>query len=90
MAAAVTASMQPKSMTRAKKWDEVVENAYRFQLAGYRDEEEYRSVKKVDSAEKWDNGFVKKLQRKDGCFYYYNKARECSDKDVPKTKLYNY
>ena len=31
----------PKSMKRAKEWNQDVENAYRFQLAGYRDENEY-------------------------------------------------
>lgn len=36
------------------------------------------------------NGYVKKLQRRDGCFYYYNKNRECSDKDVNRTKMYAY
>ncbi|KAK2145382.1 hypothetical protein LSH36_683g03147 [Paralvinella palmiformis] len=71
-------------MTRAKKWSEEVENAYRFQLAGYRDELDY----KVD---KWpDSGFVKKLQRKDGCFYYFNRDRECPDKEIHKCKLYVY
>ena len=34
--------ISPKSMTRAKKWSEEVENAYRFQLAGYRDELDYK------------------------------------------------
>lgn len=44
---------------------------------------------KVD---KWpETGFVKKLQRrKDGYFYYYNRARECPDKDIPKCKIYVY
>ena len=32
-------------MTRPKVWSEEVEEAYRFQLAGYRDEKEYLSVK---------------------------------------------
>jgi hypothetical protein len=41
--------------------------------------------------DRWpDNGYIKKLQRKDGCFYYFNKNRECPDKDVPKCKLYCY
>ena len=34
----------PRSMTRPKTWSEEVEEAYRFQLAGYRDEIEYKSV----------------------------------------------
>ena len=40
--------LKPKSMTRPKVWSEEVEEAYRFQLAGYRDEKEYRSVKKTE------------------------------------------
>jgi len=35
-------------MTRPKVWSEEVEEAYRFQLAGYRDEKEYTSVKKIE------------------------------------------
>ena len=38
--------LRPKSVTRAKVWSEEVEEAYRFQLAGYRDEAEYLSIKK--------------------------------------------
>ncbi|XP_014676622.1 PREDICTED: meiosis expressed gene 1 protein homolog [Priapulus caudatus] len=68
-----------------------VEDAYRFQLAGYRDEREYAACKGPDSVERWpENGFVKKLQRKDGNFYYYNQRRECADKDVGGTKIYSY
>lgn len=37
-----------------------------------------------------DNGYVKKLVRRDGYFYYYNRARECPDKEVHKTKIYFY
>lgn len=36
------------------------------------------------------SGYVKKLQRKDGTFYYYNKSRECKDKDVHRMKIYAY
>ncbi|XP_064604724.1 meiosis expressed gene 1 protein homolog [Liolophura sinensis] len=85
-----TLVLQPKSMTRATEWSAQVEEAYRFQLAGYRDANEYGSFhgKNVD---RWPhNGFVKKLQRKDGCFYYFNKERECPEKDIPKCKLYAY
>ena len=31
----------PKSMKRAKKWSDEVEEVYRFQLAGYRDRHDY-------------------------------------------------
>ena len=47
MSAAV-ANPSPKSMTRPKVWSEEVEEAYRFQLAGYRDEREYKALKKCD------------------------------------------
>jgi len=81
---------RPKSMSRPKQWTEEVEECYRFQLAGYRDEMEYQAVKGYE-ADRWPhNGFIKKLQRKDGCFYYYNKTRECPDKEVHKTKMYVY
>ena len=40
--------MQPKSLYRPKSWSAEVENAYRFQLAGYRDEMEYKTVRKTD------------------------------------------
>lgn len=38
---------QPKSMMRPKTWSMEVENAYRYQLAGYRDEKEYESHRKI-------------------------------------------
>ncbi|XP_067683845.1 meiosis expressed gene 1 protein homolog [Haliotis asinina] len=82
---------QPKSMMRGKQWNEEVEEAYRFQLAGYRDETEYKTFQKTDHVDRWPhNGYVKKLVRRDGCFYYYNKDRECPEKDVSKIKLYQY
>ncbi|KAI3387541.1 hypothetical protein SNEBB_006228 [Seison nebaliae] len=82
--------LQPTGLTRPKKWNEDVENLYRFQLAGYRDERDY--VHKSDmEIVRWPNsGYVKKLKRQDGCFLYFNRARECSDKDVPKCKIYKY
>lgn len=82
---------QPKAMVRPKVWDEEVEEAYRFQLAGYRDAIEYKHVQKTEHIDRWPhNGFVKKLVRRDGYFYYYNRARECPDKEVHKTKMYSY
>lgn len=39
---------QPKSLIRPKSWSTEVENAYRFQLAGYRDEKEYRALRNSD------------------------------------------
>ena len=37
---------KPTSMSRAKKWSPEAEEAYRFQTAGYRDEVEYKELKK--------------------------------------------
>ncbi|XP_031564017.1 meiosis expressed gene 1 protein homolog isoform X2 [Actinia tenebrosa] len=89
MAAAVTQA-KPKSVSRPKHWSEEVEEAYRFQIAGYRDEVEYEVVK-GRSADRWPhNNYVKKLQRKDGYFIYFDKTRECADKDVNKCKMYGY
>lgn len=88
---AMTASLdEPVSMKRAKAWDEMVENNYRFQLAGYRDENEYKKSSQMAAVFWPNNGLVKKLQRKDGCFYYYNRKRECADKDLFKVKMYIY
>lgn len=38
---------QPKSLIRPTHWSKEVENAYRFQLAGYRDEMEYKGLRQV-------------------------------------------
>lgn len=38
----------PKSVSRPKRWSEEVEEAYRFQIAGYRDVHEYRDVKQKE------------------------------------------
>lgn len=39
---------KPKSMSRAKQWTGEVENLYRFQQAGYRDELEYRQIQQAE------------------------------------------
>ncbi|XP_072027112.1 meiosis expressed gene 1 protein homolog [Amphiura filiformis] len=89
--AAAAAVAQPKSMSRPKHWSEEVEEAYRFQVAGYRDIKEYQHIKGQDPDRWQQNGYVKKLQRKqDKCFYYFDKRSECADKDVNKCKLYMY
>ena len=86
----VPTSPQPKSILRPKQWNEEVEEAYRFQVAGYRDETEYKHVQK-EKVVRWpESGYVKKLTRRDGCFYYFNRQRECTEKDVNRTKLYSY
>lgn len=41
--------------------------------------------------ERWPhNNYIKKLQRKDGYYIYFNRTRECADKDVNKCKMYGY
>uniref|UniRef100_A0A9L0JQJ3 Meiosis/spermiosis associated 1 n=2 Tax=Equus asinus TaxID=9793 RepID=A0A9L0JQJ3_EQUAS len=89
--AMASSDVKPKSISRAKKWSEEIENLYRFQQAGYRDEIEYKQVKQVSMIDRWpETGYVKKLQRRDNTFYYYNKQRECDDKEVHKVKIYAY
>lgn len=39
----------PKSVTQPNHWNEEVEEAYRFQQAGYRDETEYKEVRETDT-----------------------------------------
>ena len=41
-------TIEGKSLTKPTNWSKDVENAYRFQLAGYRDESEYKIVRQVD------------------------------------------
>lgn len=72
-------SAEPKGMTRAKVWTPEVENAYRFQEAGYKSMEEY--LEDHDEPEKWpQTGFVKCLQKKtSGDYLYFRGIRECED-----------
>ncbi|KAI5270911.1 Meiosis Expressed 1 Protein-like [Manis pentadactyla] len=89
--AMASSDVKPKSVSRAKKWSEEIENLYRFQQAGYRDEIEYKQVKQVSMVDRWpETGYVKKLQRRNNTFYYYNRQRECDDKEVHKVKIYAY
>uniref|UniRef100_A0A8C6U4N1 Meiosis/spermiogenesis associated 1 n=1 Tax=Neogobius melanostomus TaxID=47308 RepID=A0A8C6U4N1_9GOBI len=82
---------KPNSMSRAKVWTTEVENLFRFQQAGYRDELEYLQIKHGALIDKWpETGFVRKLQRRDNTFYYYSKKRECQDCEIHKVKVYAY
>lgn len=47
MATATLTALEPKSLIRPTHWSKEVENAYRFQLAGYRDEMEYKRIRQV-------------------------------------------
>lgn len=87
----MSAAISAIKMHRAKHWSNEVEEAYRFQLAGYKDEQEYLTLTRLPNVDRWPhNNYVKKLRRKDGCFYYYNKTRECPEKDLSKVKMYIY
>uniref|UniRef100_UPI0037E8F1C6 meiosis expressed gene 1 protein homolog n=1 Tax=Semicossyphus pulcher TaxID=241346 RepID=UPI0037E8F1C6 len=91
MSCATDNKSKPKSKCRAKEWTAEVENLFRFQQAGYRDELEYIQVKHGALVDKWpETGFVRKLQRRDDTFYYYSRKRECEDRDVNKVKVYAY
>ena len=59
MATSTLAALEPKSLIRPTHWSKEVENAYRFQLAGYRDELEYKRVRQVAEVE--ENIFPKHL-----------------------------
>lgn len=96
--ATITASGSdaPVSMERAKTWDPAVENAYRFQEAGYRDEREFIAITGGMQVERWpDTGFVKKLPTKTSLGaalsnLYFPKARQCKDSELPRVKLFKY
>jgi len=46
---------------------------------------------RAHKVERWPhNNYIKKLRRRDGYFYYYDKTRECPEKDLQKVKLYMY
>ncbi len=47
MATSALTVLEPKSLIRPTHWSKEVENAYRFQLAGYRDELEYKRIRQV-------------------------------------------
>jgi Meiosis-expressed len=80
---------QPVSMQRARVWSVEVENAYRYQLAGFKDSNEYLLVH--PDPELWDSGMVKCLRAKStGYYMYFRQTRECEEKHLNKVKLYEY
>ncbi|CAG5114158.1 Oidioi.mRNA.OKI2018_I69.chr2.g8226.t1.cds [Oikopleura dioica] len=78
-----------KKVSRAKLWDESVEDNFRFQAAQYRDEIEYKAVHPNGEVCRWPSGMIKKLLRKDGTWNYFNKERECY-KNLHLVKMYEY
>jgi hypothetical protein len=85
----MVADRKPVKMSRAKIWNEEVEENYRFQQAMYRDEEEYRAYHPNEDIPRWPSGYIKKLQRKDGYWNYFNKSRELY-KNLHLVKMYQY
>ena len=71
-----------------------VENAFRCQLAGFRDMEEYLTSQEPDFAEPevWaPEGLIKCLKaKKTGYFMYFRRTRECDDKFLNRIILYQY
>ena len=83
-------SMKPSAMQRAKTWTLEVENAYRYQLAGFKDESDYLLTYPLP--EMWSaGGMIKCLTVKEtGYFMYFRQIRECEDKHLNKVKLFQY
>ncbi len=77
-------------MQRAKAWSPEVENAFRYQLAGFRDREEY--LQSYEEPELWpEEGLVRCLRaKKTGFFMYFRRTRECEDKHLNRIILYQY
>merc|ERR1719153_1515187 len=80
---------EPIGMSRAKTWSEDVEEVYRLQQAGYRDRHEYAAHYPDQEITRWENTRIKKVQRKDGLWNYFNKDRELY-KNFHLVKLYRY
>ena len=82
---------KPLSMRRAKVWSISVENAYRYQLAGHKDESEYSATSSAPPTYWSDGGLIKCLTVKStGYFMYFRQTRECEDKHLNKVKLYGF
>ena len=84
-------------LVRAKEWSVEVENAYRLQEAGYRDEHEALSLGHPP-LEYWptEPPLVRKLVTRETVGkeaqsqIYFGKKRECDEKNLNKVKLYAY
>lgn len=80
----------PLKMQRARNWSPDIENLFRYQAAGFRDQEEYLSA--YPPPQYWETtGFLKTLQAKQtGYFMYFRQDRECEDRHLNKIKIYSY
>ena len=81
---------KPSSMRRAKIWSLDVENAFRYQLAGYTDKFDYYSIHGSPTC--WSDSMMINflIVKLSGYFMYFRNARECEDKHLNKVKLYTY
>ena len=73
-----------------KVWTPKIEDLYRLQLAGFKNETAYSESSLEPKVDRWpdkEGGFIKKLKRHDGSFYYFNRERECKDKDVASVQI---
>merc|ERR1712142_167826 len=80
---------KPIKMSRAKSWSQDVEEIWRFQDAGYRDQSEYDAFNPNQEITRWENGNIKKMQRKDGTWNYFDRERELFT-NFHKVKIYQY
>mmetsp|Transcript_12906 Transcript_12906/g.30206 ORF Transcript_12906/g.30206 Transcript_12906/m.30206 type:complete len:149 (+) Transcript_12906:82-528(+) len=82
-----------KKMERAKTWSPEVEDLYRLQFCGWRDEAEYTKV--YGEPDRWQPNkeghcFISKVQLKsNGYFTYWRKYRECDDRHIYKVKIFS-
>lgn len=92
------AGATPTRVRRAKHWSDDVEIAYRFQVAGWRDVNEFLCNYPNEAFDIWPSGWPKKLPIKDAqkkiqadrAWYYFSQSRECEHKHVHKVKIYEY
>jgi hypothetical protein len=78
-----------ESVPRARRWSEEVEDLYRLQYAGWRDEEEYRDVYGEVQRHSDAPHFISTTRLKgNGYYVYWRKHRELEDKHVGRVKLY--
>ena len=82
--------VKPPAPKHGKIWTKEIEDAYRLQLAGFKNESDYLDISKEPKIDRWpenEGGFIKKIKRQDGSYYYFNRERECMDKDLASVQI---
>ena len=84
------ADRKPTKMSRAKVWDGAVEAAYRYQSAGWRDQQAYQSAHGAVTV--WAGTAWPKVLNLQGAkdLMYFGKNRECAGSLCNRVKLYTY